>query len=174
MRNPIALKTNVLFLTVLLAAMPAAWAADCGNTTMPAGAKPSPRSELEKAFSGKTWDWGPKYGASFWSGDGRFVAYAEVEKAIGKGTWHVTDDGKVCYDATWTSSTGSGQHAQCWAHVKTPNGREYNAVDDGPDKGKWWCSEASRKGVFGNLKQGDLVTPQLVAFAAKNKIEMSK
>ena len=142
--------------------------ADCGNTTMPEGATPLTGAELTKIFAGKTWIW--KDGGSYWGPGGKFLALSRDHKSVGKGTWTASDDGKVCYDAMWNGPGGNNPYGQCWQNVKNKDGY-FNAVDKGDDQGKWWCSDVKRKGIFGQLKSGDKVSPMVAAYMKENGVK---
>ena len=161
------MRANLLISLLALCASPSL-AAECGNKKMPAGATPLTAAELTTLFSGKTWMWKDGGGAYF-SPDGKFTGMSIEFKSVGTGTWTVSDDGKFCYQADWKQKDKSGPYGECYINVKA-KGRYYNASQQGNDKGKWWCSEASRKGIFGTLKDGDLVTAKLPDYIKKNGI----
>jgi hypothetical protein len=153
---------------ILLSSALTAHADECGNTTLPEGAVPYTKAQASHAFSGKTWLWDD--GGAYFSPKGKFVAISGSHKSYGKGTWSASDDGKVCYDADWKSPTGNGPYSDCRALVKTKD-RQYDSSTNGDDKGKWWCSEASRQGLFSKLKPGDKITPKLATFIKENAIQ---
>ncbi len=156
------------FIAAFLAAVSIPAIADeCGNTTLPDGAKPLAKSQVRHIFSGKTWDWNNDGGGAYFSPSGKFVAINPKDRAFGKGTWKANADGQLCSESVWKSPGGGGPYTDCHAFVKVKD-RYYDAAMQGDNKGKWWCPEAERQGMFGHLTPGDAITPRLAQFIRDN------
>jgi hypothetical protein len=115
-----------------------------------AKARPLTAKELASMYEGRTWLWddGAAYFAApnrafiAWAGNGAKATYAE-------GSWSVSDQGRLCSNATWHGRQGNGQSTICWEtrsdektiyQRKLPDGKWYilshlpALVDDGIQK----------------------------------------
>jgi hypothetical protein len=100
-----------------IAAMPFAAAAAQKAPTAPKLGRPLTTDELFQLYQGRTWIW--KDGAGYfspkqrqftsWTGEGDSASY-------GEGKWLLTDAGKLCFRATWTSKSGNASALTCFSH----------------------------------------------------------
>lgn len=82
---------------------------------------PVSKETVLKIYAGKTWVWSA--GGSYWAKDGSFLAIWN-RKRVAVGTWHATNDGNLCYDATWHEAEHSpgDDLKRCWRHVVDSQG----------------------------------------------------
>src|SRR5829696_7955893 len=81
--------------------------------------KPRPMSppELLALYSGKTWVW--EGGGGYLRPDGRFEAFiskAGAAPTYAKGWWWVTNQGVMCFKATWHLRTSNQESSKCFGH----------------------------------------------------------
>jgi hypothetical protein len=67
------------------------------------------------AFRDKTWKW--DHGAGYFFDEGRrFIAWTSDEsgKSYGEGRYTLSDSGRLCLKAAWTSAKGTGDSTACF------------------------------------------------------------
>lgn len=123
-----------------------------------AEAKPLSAAELLQLFGDKTWKW--ETGGGYFDLDRR-VFRARTADASGestaKGKWRITDTGKLCFRATWSTDAGKSVADTCFQHVLAGNGDIYQRKL--PDGG-WYVfkhAKADPADEFNKLVPQDLV-----------------
>jgi len=81
-------------------------------------ARPVPRDRLEAIYADRTWHW-PDGAAHFAAApDRRFTAWVAsgANASYAEGSWSATDDGRLCFRATWHTVRGSSAARTCFDH----------------------------------------------------------
>lgn len=85
---------------------------------LPEDAVPMTAPELLLLYGDRTWQWG--VGGGYFDGETRAFegrsGGAEGESTA-RGRWRITDDGQMCIEAEWVTSTGSYPDVTCFEHV---------------------------------------------------------
>jgi Protein of unknown function (DUF995) len=70
--------------------------------------------ELTSTYEGHTWQWDD--GAAYFAPNRTFIAWANngIQAAYADGSWSVSDQGRLCSNATWHGRGGNGQSTMCW------------------------------------------------------------
>src|SRR5262249_25719590 len=99
--------------------------AACGAPSKPAPATgtpppadaaiPSP-ADLDQLYSGKTWFWAD--GGGYFGPTGDFLAATGTgdKTNYAKGFWWTSDQGAMCFDATWHAKQSTGAAVTCFDH----------------------------------------------------------
>ncbi|SDP48588.1 Protein of unknown function [Phyllobacterium sp. YR620] len=90
---------------------------DEATAKLAASATPMKATALQKLYVDRTWKW--KDGGGFFSADQRqFTAWSRKGAAwsYGEGRWYVTDGGKLCLQALWSSKMERGGAVTCFLH----------------------------------------------------------
>ncbi|MGM4983968.1 MULTISPECIES: DUF995 domain-containing protein [Rhizobium] len=98
-------------------------------------ADPMSAAALKRLYSGRSWIW--KDGAGFFSRNhNHFTAWSHKgsQKSYAKGTWYVTDRGKLCMSALWYSGKTAARNVSCFLH-REKAGIIYQKRASG---GKWY------------------------------------
>lgn len=125
------------------------------------GYRPLTIDELYGLYANRTWVW--KDGAGHFDYHARrFVGWTREggKPATAEGTWFLTDAGRMCFRATWTTAQGGKEALTCFDHVRN-GGTVYQRRS--PD-GKWYVfsSTPSKRGdEIRKLKPGNLVSRRL-------------
>lgn len=121
-------------------------------------AKPLTAPQLLQLFGDKTWKWGE--GGGYFDLDRRVFRARTVDasgESTAKGKWRITDTGKLCFRATWTTAAGKSSDDTCFQHVLVGNGDIYQRKL--PD-GEWYVfkhAKADPADEFNKLVRQDLV-----------------
>lgn len=114
--------------------------------------------ELHRIYYDRTWVW--EDGAGYFQGPKRrFLSWVRSGKdaSYGDGNWYLTQDGRVCFRATWYAMDGSALANTCFQH-KTDG--KHNYQRRWPD-GDWYVfahQKRRRTDEINKLKGGDRVT----------------
>jgi hypothetical protein len=70
--------------------------------------------ELTSMYAGQTWQWAD--GAAYFVPNRAFMAWANngTKAAYADGSWFVSDQGRLCSNATWHGREGNAQSTTCW------------------------------------------------------------
>ncbi|WP_245435836.1 DUF995 domain-containing protein [Mesorhizobium tamadayense] len=92
--------------------------------------------ELQLFYADRTWNW--EDGAAYFAQDRRMRAWTSKPDSISvaEGTWHLSNDGKMCMELVWRSSAYAAKPIRtCFSHRvrdgkveqrKDPDGRWYS------------------------------------------------
>ncbi|OHV87233.1 hypothetical protein ORS3428_06675 [Mesorhizobium sp. ORS 3428] len=92
--------------------------------------------ELQLFYADRTWNW--EDGAAYFAQDRHMRAWTSVPDAasVAEGTWHLSNDGKMCMDLIWRSRAYAAKPIRtCFSHRvlegrveqrKEPDGRWYS------------------------------------------------
>lgn len=121
-------------------------------------------AQVVKIFSGKSWVWSD--GAAYFAPDQHFIAYTGDGDARNwaEGSWKVTQNGRLCFTATWRSALYKGPATTCFGH-RIAGGVIYQQKEPG---GVWYAfrhSPAQPDDEFQKLKSGDLASRQAARIA---------
>lgn len=137
--------------TAVAIALPAMAAED-----LPKDAKPLTAFELLKLYGGTTWQWGA--GGGYFDTEGRVFRArtgSEGDETTAIGTWHIRDDGTLCFKAVWSNAEGRFPAKTCFWHVQA-GGDIYQRTG----KGKWYVFRHAKPqptDEFNKLVSKDLV-----------------
>jgi len=87
------------------------------TTTLPDGARPMTAVELYTLYHDKSWRW-PDGAGRMQNIDRRFSAWVDGTggQSWAEGRWAVTDNGRLCLDATWHAAKGQFPAKTCFVH----------------------------------------------------------
>lgn len=87
------------------------------TTTLPDGARPMTAVELYTLYHDKSWRW-PDGAGRMQNIDRRFSAWVDGTggQSWAEGRWAVTDNGRLCLDATWHAANGQFPAKTCFVH----------------------------------------------------------
>ncbi len=105
---------------------------------------------LTELYSDKTWVWDD--GHAYFAPDGRFQAAVWPDQSA-EGTWYGAKDGKICFNALWTSKAGSGPAKKCWKHVVDDQKQLWQAPLDGWFVLKWASFDYREQLITGNIHE---------------------
>jgi uncharacterized protein DUF995 len=114
--------------------------------------------ELNSLYDGRTWVWDD--GAAYFSAANRgFTAWTGKEKTAtyGEGSWSVSDQGRLCWNARWHSLGGNGPSTTCFEH-RSDNQNIYQRK---LPQGKWYLfghTPALADDLMQKLQPGDHVS----------------
>jgi hypothetical protein len=152
---------RTLFLLCVFAAMSTyAFAANTAQnmkTKPPAMSVPLTAEEVFQLYYNRTWIW--KDGAGYFAAKGReFKAWSgEGTGSYGTGRWFVTDQGKLCFRATWYAKTGHALAVTCFSHRKKGNIVFQKREPDG-DWYPFKTMPARADDEYGKVRRGDYAT----------------
>lgn len=119
---------------------------------------PLTTDELFQLYQGRSWIW--KDGAGHFSPrQRRFTATTGNGTSYGEGLWFLTDPGKLCFRATWTSKDGSTPGLSCFSHRK-----QGANVYQKSKKGKWYLfkhAQLKKQDEYAKVRRGDHVANRL-------------
>lgn len=110
-------------------------AAAQGSAPPPAAATPT-AFELQLFYADRTWNWDD--GAAYFAQDRRMRAWTSTPDAasVAEGTWHLSNDGEMCMNLVWRSTTYAPKPIRtCFSHRvrngiveqrKEPDGQWYS------------------------------------------------
>lgn len=154
-------------------------ATDNTVTQLAAAASPMNGPALEKLYAGRTWKWktgggffsskkarswilsGEQKQFSAWSGKGAATTHAT-------GYWYVTDGGKLCLRALWSSQGDSSGAVTCFLH-REKNGVVYQKPALG---GKWYVfahNPVRKDDDIRKLVKGDRVGAEVARLKANRR-----
>ncbi|MEF0944202.1 DUF995 domain-containing protein [Rhizobium sp. BR 362] len=149
---------RTLFLLCVFGAM--STCAFAANTTQnmktkpPAMSVPLTAEDVFRLYYNRTWIW--KDGAGYFAAKGReFKAWSgEGTGSYGTGRWFVTDQGKLCFRATWYAKTGHALAVTCFSHRKRGN-IVFQKREPGGDWYPFKTTPANADDEYGKIKPGD-------------------
>ncbi|RWO95870.1 MAG: DUF995 domain-containing protein [Mesorhizobium sp.] len=125
---------------------------------------PLTTDELFQVYQGRSWIW--KDGAGHFSPrQRRFTATTGNGTSYGEGRWFLTDPGKLCFRATWTSKDGSTPALSCFSHRK-----QGANVYQKSKKGKWYLfkhAQLRKTDEYAKVRRGDYVANRLAKTKAR-------
>ncbi len=131
-------------------------------TTPPEGSVPLLAVELLAIYGNHTWRWGDSGGAYFKTDGRRFFAYSidgdKQTSVIAEGKWRITDLGKLCFDATWSSDTGSYPATKCFLHAAVGDDIYARTMEEGKGWYLFKHAKTDPSDEFNNLVRGDLAS----------------
>jgi hypothetical protein len=163
------MKRKAILAAALTAACLAGWPIGFAG----AGEAPASRTvvivdpgDVRKLYADKTWFWSK--GAAFFAATGQFRAWSgsggNVAYAVGR--WRVSEDGRMCFDASWYTKQGATVDTTCFAHRRSgdvwyqkrdPSGAWYVFLSDPPRPDD----------EFAKLVNGDLIEAKVEAARAQ-------
>lgn len=120
-------------------------------------AKPLSAAELLQLFGDKTWKW--ETGGGFFDVDRRVFRARTVDatgESTARGKWRITDTGKLCFRATWTTAESKTSDDTCFQHVLIDGDIYQRKLPDG----EWYVfkhAKADAADEFNKLVRQDLV-----------------
>jgi len=147
----------------LLAAMAGVIPAAAAEVVPPPDAAPLLAVELLSIYGNHTWLWGTTGGAYFKIDGRQFLGYSVKNDVTttAKGKWHISDTGKLCFEADWVNPSGSYPGSSCFEHVAGSDGQIF--VRSLPD-GTWSVFKhvpPDPTDQFSKLVRDDLVSANL-------------
>ena len=123
-------------------------------------ARPMTVDELFRIYNDRTWVWTDGAGY-FQPHKRRFLSWVRSGRtsSYGDGNWFMTQDGRICFRATWHATDGAALATTCFQH--RTDGRN-NYQRRWPD-GEWYifAHRPRRSGdEINKLRAGDRVTPK--------------
>ncbi|HEV2516785.1 MAG TPA: DUF995 domain-containing protein [Devosia sp.] len=98
---------------------------------LPRGAEPLTGQQLFELYVGKTWQWAK--GGGYFGPHGQFRArtVSDNDVTLAAGTWGVSDNGRMCFRAVWSKSSGSSRANTCFDHAAVGADIYQRRVPDG-------------------------------------------
>ncbi|OJU71755.1 MAG: hypothetical protein BGO05_25315 [Rhizobiales bacterium 63-7] len=102
---------------------------------LPKNTVPLTADEVRRLYADKTWQWSAGAGR-FIAKDRRFIAYSEEggKPTIAEGRWEVTDHGRLCMNAVWSTPQDKARNRTCFRLVRD-RGTVYQRREP---KGNWF------------------------------------
>ncbi|AZO24718.1 DUF995 domain-containing protein [Mesorhizobium sp. M1E.F.Ca.ET.045.02.1.1] len=117
----------------------------------PAHAATTPTAfELQLFYADRTWNWDD--GAAYFAQDRKMRAFTSKpdSTSVAEGTWHLSNDGKMCMDLVWRSTASAATPVRtCFSH-RVQNGTVQQRRD--PD-GRWYSFKHASEDPADELKK---------------------
>jgi hypothetical protein len=114
--------------------------------------------ELYQLYQGRSWIW--EDGAGYFSPkERRFTSWTGSGKnaSYGEGRWFLTDQGKLCFRATWVAKDGSAPALTCFSHRKKGG----NVYQKREPNGDWYLFKQApirKADEYAKVRPGDFVS----------------
>ncbi|MBB6489144.1 DUF995 domain-containing protein [Rhizobium lusitanum] len=158
--------TSLAFAIVLGVAAESSTVQAAATMTLPDGARPMTAVELYTLYHDKSWRW-PDGAGRMENIDRRFSAWVDGTggQSWAEGRWAVTDNGRLCLDATWHATNGQFPAKTCFVH-RILDGTIYQKRETG---GTWFVFRhpvTKQTDEATKLIADDLVSQRLEAMKA--------
>ncbi|MFS8048011.1 DUF995 domain-containing protein [Rhizobium sp. BR 314] len=158
--------TSLAFAIVLGVAAESSSVKAAATMTLPDGARPMTAVELYTLYHDKSWRW-PDGAGRMENIDRRFSAWVDGTggQSWAEGRWAVTDNGRLCLDATWHAANGQFPAKTCFVH-RILDGTIYQKRETG---GTWFVFRhpvTKQTDEATKLIADDLVSQRLEAMKA--------
>ncbi|PBB93832.1 hypothetical protein CK215_04835 [Mesorhizobium sp. WSM3864] len=123
--------------------------------------------ELQLFYADRTWNW--EDGAAYFAQDRRMRAWTSKpgSTSFAEGTWHLSNDGKMCMELVWRSTAYTAQPIRtCFSH-RVLNGTVQQRRD--PD-GRWYSFRHASDNSADELKKIQAGDTRSVDFEKARKL----
>ena len=134
---------------------------------LPADGQPLTAVELFTLVKGRSWQWSD--GAGRFSDEGRlFTAFTRSKygATYAEGRYRLTDDGRLCFIATWHGAGGEGDATTCFLH-KQADGVIYQRREESGDWYAFKHTPLRESDEYAKFTKEDLVSLELAKIKAE-------
>lgn len=136
------MKCTFLFFVASVTMVHSVGIAEAAKFVLPKKAHNMSALEVRDIYANRTWKWGS--GGAYFGPNRNFYAVSGEGKklSIGSGRWIVTNGGRLCFNADWSSSTYTFKNAMtCFNHAEY-KGNYYQAKGL---SGKWYSIKSAKQ-----------------------------